>query len=540
MLRIALLLLLLISSYRLFADGYELSESVKLPLTGWNKVLQVSNGNTLLFHLEPRMPIVVKVFDKNRKEIASEKFLGKLVDMMALERSEIHGIYEINGEAVIFISQAVLNKETLVRVCFNIETGKLKAEKKVIESQSFKKRLSFSLVRDTMHGGYAVFCMKDLVANYEDDSWLEVFDEQHNSIKKVVYRTNRAEFDFTTHASTCIGNDGTIAVMLDCSKIINYPKENQHSIVTCYLPYGDTGFVTSITKLPRYVSTDYGFYSYNEFGKKLNLFLVGGTTMVYKNGLQTIERPKFSAFMLRYLKSNMGDMDYSLVNYSLANNQFSNPVDSTDPFMPLPLTVYTNKFGMNTLISEDIKQNLLLKNRFTSHTYFGDIVVSHINDEGKEIWSTTLSKRQFLDHSVNRHTIKNRGRLSYVFRRADPEREWMEQFVSFNSVMTAKGDCFIVHNDYKLNFEPEKQGYFSPVSNYTDIGFMDTDAFYYKITRKHEVTKHYLFEPSESVNYAVSIESADYCTQNQTYACLVVQNQGGKKELKMGWKKLGE
>ena len=50
MLRIALLLLLLISSYRLFADGYELSESVKLPLTGWNKVLQVSNGNTLLFH----------------------------------------------------------------------------------------------------------------------------------------------------------------------------------------------------------------------------------------------------------------------------------------------------------------------------------------------------------------------------------------------------------------------------------------------------------------------------------------------------------
>src|SRR5690606_23403048 len=142
-----------------------------------------------------------------------------------------------------------------------------------------------------------------------------------------------------------------------------------------------------------------------------------------------------SAFMLRYLKSNMGDMDYSLVNYALANNQFSNPVDSTDPFMPLPLAVYTNKFGMNTLISEDIKQNLLLKNKFTSHTYFGDIVVSQINDEGKEIWSTTLSKRQFLDHSVNRHTIKNRGRLSYVFRRADPEREWMEQFVSFNSIM---------------------------------------------------------------------------------------------------------
>src|SRR5690606_7935709 len=126
-----------------------------------------------------------------------------------------------------------------------------------------------------------------------------------------------------------------------------------------------------------------------------------------------------------------------------------------------------------------------------------------------------------------RHTIKNRGRLSYVFRRADPEREWMEQFVSFNSIMTANGDCYIVHNDYKPNFEPEKQGFFAPVSNYTDIGFMDTDAFYYKISRKLEVTKHYLFEPSESVNYAVSIESADYCTQNQTYACLLVQNKAG-------------
>lgn len=522
----------------LHAQDYELSEQVNLPLTGWNKVLQASNGNTLLFHLEARKPMTVKVFNKERKEIASVKYVGKVLDMQALERSELHGVYEINGEAVLFIGQAIYNKETLVRVCFNTETGKLTAEKPIIESQSFKKRLSFSLVRNKIHGGYAVFCMKDLVSNFTDDSFLEVFDEQHNIIRRVVYPTNRKEYDETHHVSTCIGNDGAVAVMFNCNKIINYPKISENSIVTCYLGHNDTTFTIMTTKLPQFVGTDYGMFSYDDFAKRLNVFMVGATTIVRNNGLQKIAKPIYSHFMLRYLKEDVSNMDYSAINYSLAAKQLTNMPDSNNPYRPMPMKVYTNKYGLNTLVSEDIKTNLVLNGVSTSHTYIGDVVVTQINEEGREIWSTILPKRQFIKNQLSHHSLRNRNHFTNFFRYYDPNSDWLYQFSSFNSYMTPDGNYYIIQNDHRNNFAPANPENLTPVSTYAQVGFINTDAVYYKITKKREVTKHYVIEPPATASYAAMLEGADFNEANATYSALFVENDGGKMIMRMGWRKL--
>lgn len=538
-----LLLALLICSFRLSASGYELSDKIDLPLTGWNKVLQVSNGNTLLFHFELSKSIVIKVFDKERKEIASQKYPGKLVDMIALQRSTVHGVYEMNNEAVIFISQPILSKETLIRLCFNITTGKLITEQKVVESQSFKKNLSLSLVRDSTHGGYAVFCMKDLIANFEDDAYLEVFDEKHNYVRRVVYKTQRKEYDYTNHVTTCIDKDGNIVVIMDCSKIVKYPNENAHSIVACYLPYGDSAFSPITTQLPKHVSTDYGIYSYDEFRKKLNIFMVGATMILYKNGLQTLQRPLFSNFLLMYNREDFKDMAYSPIDYSIANKERAAVIDSTDPFKPQPLRVYTNKFGLNTLISEDIVPNVRLNGEITSYTYLGDIIVTQINDEGQEIASFTLPKRQFLEHFITRDRIRYRGTKFNLFAHNDSYAEWEDQFISFNTFMMPTGDCYVVYNDHRSNFGRDSTAEITPVSNYRRIQYEDTDAFIYRITKKREVTKEYLLEPIPGKNYAALVEGADYNNRLKTYAAVVVENEivegeNNKKTLKLAWKKI--
>lgn len=540
---LTLVLAFAIYTTNVIAANYDLSEKIDLPLTGWNRVLQTSNGNTLLFHFELSKSIVIKVFNKERKEIASQKYNGKLIDMIALDRSTIHGIYEVNNEAVIFISQPILFKETLVRLCFNIDNGKLAAEQKIIESQNFKKALSFSLVRDTMHGGYAVFCMKDLIANFQDDPYLEIFDEKHNLVRRVVYKTNRKDYDNTYHVRTCIGNDGNIVVVMDCSKIVQYPNDVAHSIITCYLPYGDSSFTVIATQLPKHVSADYSMYSYNDFSKKLNIFMVGATTILYKNGLQTLERPLFSHFMLMYNKENFSDMAYSALEYTIANKQFSQPVDSNDPFKPQPLRVYTNKFGLNTIVSEDITPNVLLSGQLTNYTYLGDIIVTQVNDEGKEIWSYTLPKRQFLKHLISRNSIRNRGLRSTLFRHNDSYAEWANQFTSFNTFMTLPGDCYVIYNDHRTNFNLENMAGITAVSNYTNTTYEDTDAFIYKITKKREVTKEYLLEPMPGKNYATLVEGADYNSRLQTYAAVVLENEtiegeDNKKVLKLAWKKM--
>ena len=100
-----LLLALLVICTKARSHNSQLSEKIDISHNGWDKVLQLSNGNTFLFHFEARKAIVIKVFSPDRKEISSQRFIGQQVDVSALENSELHGIYEINGEPVVFISQ---------------------------------------------------------------------------------------------------------------------------------------------------------------------------------------------------------------------------------------------------------------------------------------------------------------------------------------------------------------------------------------------------------------------------------------------------
>ena len=284
-----LLLALLVICTKARSHNSQLSEKIDISHNGWDKVLQLSNGNTFLFHFEARKAIVIKVFSPDRKEISSQRFIGQLVDVSALENSELHGIYEINGEPVVFISQHINNRNTLVALRFHPESGTLVREQELATSPSFQKSNSYSLVKNTTLGGYVVFCMKDLQANHTETLNLLVFDENHNLVKTVPVTINTSEYDYTKHVSTCIGQDGSVIVLLDCMKIVHYPDDNDHYFTVCYLAPGDTAFSNVMTKLPKHIGPLYGMYTYNEFSKMLNIFLVNATTILRKKWFANIK-----------------------------------------------------------------------------------------------------------------------------------------------------------------------------------------------------------------------------------------------------------
>src|SRR6185437_446824 len=100
-----LFFLLFFTATSLFAQdkACEVSSPIDLHLDGWNKVLLMRNGNTLLLHLEHNKPLVIKVFSKERKEIASQKYFCDVLDINTLDMASFKGFYDINGEAVLFI-----------------------------------------------------------------------------------------------------------------------------------------------------------------------------------------------------------------------------------------------------------------------------------------------------------------------------------------------------------------------------------------------------------------------------------------------------
>lgn len=538
-----LLFALLIVCTKARSHNSQLSEKIDISHNGWDKVLQLSNGNTFLFHFEARKPIIIKVFSPERKEISNHRFIGKLVDVAALENSELHGIYEVNGEAVVFISQAINNRNTLVALRFHSESGNLIKEQELVTSPSFQKDNRYSLVKNTVLGGYAVFCMKDLQANHTETLNLLVFDEQHNLARNVPVTVNTSEYDYTEHVSTCIGQDGSVIVLLDCMKIVHFPDDNDHFFTVCYLAPEDTAFSNVMTKLPKHIGPVYGIYTYNEFSKMLNIFLVNATTIMRKNGLQTLKEVIHTPFMLWYNKHDIADMKYSPVEHKMANQQLKEATDTLHYTEPVPIRVYTNKFGINTVIAEENIQNAKFSNGNIVASCIGNIVVTKLGENGREIWSATLPKKQYLLNTLSVDELQERGIHTYPFRRPHPESDWLYQFASFYSFTTPKGDCYIIYNDLRSNFYKTLSDTPDPMSSYTNnTNITEASALCYKVTQKRELSKQYLFDSTNTsaLPGSVMVESGDYNVKSNTYASLFYFLENDVPTLKLGWIKLDD
>lgn len=525
------LVALLLSINSAYASGTEFSEPIEIVSgEGWNKVLQTSNGNTLLFHFQLRKALLVKVFDKSRKEIASEKFLGKVIEIGDMDLSELHGIYEIGNEAVVFISQPVYNNNTLIALRFNTQTGKIIKEQTLLTSPNFKARNTYSVIRNISAGGYAVFCMKDLEANFEEKLRMVVFDDSHNKLKEVPVEINTKDYDFVEHVSTDAGSDGTYTVTLTCKKIIHYPDDIDRFFAVCHLPKESNVFSIVLTKLPANVAPYFSMYTHNDFSNKLNLFVVNAQTQYYRHGLNTRSQIVYTPMLLMYQKQNIAGMSYKAINHLMANKYLKDNTDSTRSIDPIPTRVYTNRYGLTTLISEENELNVIVKNAVTSHTMIGSIAVTLIDEAGNEVWSVVLPKKQFVRTPITIYDLYQRGTLAKLFRRYDASSDWIYQFLSYNSVMNTSGTCYIIHNDLHANKNKTIAEVADSMYSISNVNrFEKTNAICYRITKKREVTKFDLFgTSSKDVSYAAMIEGSDYNEQTQTYSSVVLHRLADK------------
>src|SRR5256885_242864 len=125
---------------------YSISATIDINQAGWNKVLAMKNGNTMLFHFEIDKPLVVIVYDSSHKGIATQKHLCRILDGYLLKEAVFKGMFEINGEAVLFVDQEHLSRHNLIRLRFSGEDGKLIEEKLAGESASMTKRTLYSVI----------------------------------------------------------------------------------------------------------------------------------------------------------------------------------------------------------------------------------------------------------------------------------------------------------------------------------------------------------------------------------------------------------
>lgn len=487
-----------------------------------NSVLCMKNGNTLLFHTELDKKLVVKVFDNTHKEVASQKVKNNNINFGARDYA-ILALYDINDEAVLFVDRDINSKHTLVRIRFNSHTGEVVDETIVGESKSENRRMRFYLVKHIEDENYEVLFCADKNHPRETDMFIVFFDNHHQSIKEIQLPVERKKFDRIEVVSAKSRPQGvfvTLSLMqtkeygLDGSDgpISERSSKNDHYLQFYYIPFDTKQLRTTMVEMSSGVFPKFAYFTHNSFAQSLNL-LVHSQAEIRMNG--------YTGNVRRTLFFKLNEQDFSSIGLMEMRNLHANAylqthTDTSRIFNGIPLYSYTDDNGLTTIVSEAESHFASREriNEYYNDRYAQNMGITQIDDDGNEIWGTVLPLAQYFN--------------SY---RSLPVYGWQMMYAS---VMRKGKEFYIAYNDYNKNFSNtiEKPGD-------TVYNFNLTNACYYKLGKKKEVTKHYLFgEPGPDEYKTSFMYGAGYDEPHGVFASLMQYRKGDEVSFRMAWGQL--
>ncbi len=525
-------------------NKYDVSAPINLPRTGVNKVLSMKNGNTMLFHFEPTKDISVVIFDSLHKEIANTKVSTRILDLYIIADAEFKGMYEINGEGVLFFDQAHLGKHRLIRVSINAQNGVLTDEKLVAESPSANKRTLFFVMKDKSDDGYAILFSTDIPQFRDCKVSLIYYSYKHEQLKEIPIDVARKKYDYMyiVHAES---QSNGISISLCLSSLLENGTAHgvfsaapvyEHYLAMYYIPKNSQSLMSTGAKLLNDTHPLYTNYSYNPFAQSLNLLVLSYYEVAYQNGLQWLPGALLQHIFFKVDENNMG-VSYKWIRNKSASDLLKQKGDTSAFYEGIPLTVFTNENGLSTMVSESFSKYSEPETyaRNNKYTYLGHIGITQFDDDGNELWGTVLPmKQRYISHRnyYPAYELSKKWQSQMLF--ADlPEAVYERQFVSINSYCHDK-NYYIIFNDDNKNFNNsiEKPGD-------TVYTFENTNACYYKMNRKKEITKQYVFGEPASGEYKCSFaEGADFDEKRGVYVSLVQYKKGEDVSLRMAWSHL--
>ena len=535
------LLLMLIAGSAPGKENFVISPPTLLSENGINKVLCMKSGYTLLFHFEINKPLTVIVYDSLHNRVANRTVASDLLDAILLPTSSFKGLYEINGEAVLFLQQQRMGRHTLIRLRFNARSGQLTAEDRVGRSHGIAKPMRFFVLRNKVEDGYAILFAEDIPQFRKCAIQLAYYNKIHTEYKRVYLDPGRKNYDFLTVTGAEALPQG-ICVSLGLSTMLvngtgtstESTARYNHYLHVFYIPDGSDQPISRKADLSTEILPYYTTCSYNPFAGTINVLLLSYREAFYRYGVEMRPTAFISNLLFRLDEHDLTG-NYSWLRNKLANSLLLEKTDTAAMFAGLPVRIITNNNGLSTIVSESYDRYMNAENYTRSRafeTYLGSICITQVDDTGREIWGTVLPRSQY--YRSYRH----------YYRPVDLAKRWQEQAM-FNDLppqiterqflsaaVYNRGDnYYIIYNDCGKNIRntiasPGDTLYASELAN----------ACYYRMDRKHEVTKEYLLgEPLSKEYKSCYVEGGDFDEQRGVYASLIRYKRGSYVSLRMAW-----
>ena len=512
---------------------------------GWNKLLQLKNGNTFLFHAENKEGITVVVYDKSRKEISRKTLVSKLWDERKLKSSKIAGLYEINGEPVIFLAQPDDHQPTLYRLQLNAATGDL-----------IKEDLMGSLPKDVPFGGFAIKFghadPNDIILEKDpgSDCYAVIFfngfakdrserirvvhyDGTHKIINDAFYESPNGAFKYlrfigavvdgnkrlyvTTYGHNGKSDDVAARVIVSCLKVGE--KEFKHNLLSFSEDFDDTKSVMIYNRSNNKIQ----LLTLSKSGKKGGGMFSGAKTTTYYSTLLSYIDPESLA-----VTGVMQVAGQKVAEYVHKN------IDPEYNYGGLPQQMVINKDNTTTILSEESTTQVIYdqyNNPVQQNTFLGAVGVLELSDTGSELHGYAINKKQQANGIFPSLYIS--GRSKGVFSpqvQQGMARSNVNQFMSFDYINASKGR-YILFNDLPANYEKgedeRKRKLMATVSGSNLICFKLGDE---------KIEKSFLFGATdEDQSTFAFIEASDFNKEAGTYATMIVERKHKDKETKVAW-----
>jgi hypothetical protein len=467
----------------------------------------------MLFHFENRKGIVVKVFDQQHKEIASNKELCKIIDINILNASKLKRLFTVDEEAVLFVEQDIDNRQTLVRLRFNSTTGKLISEEKLVRSESFTKPTHTAVLQSDMDDRYYIVSLKEKKGFVEKEMSLTVYTVKHEVERTVPIVIDQKGYDDVVLTEAGIDKTGHLFASVIVSKIIKYPTEVDRQMVLCYLPFNGQEFVYKKVRLPQVSGLDLAS-TYNAFTSSINILVTLHFFDDVKNakGISTVN---LSEDLLMTMDEAATSLSFTKLTNNKVRNYLVSQIDTNQFFSGSVIDMHTNQYGLTTFIIDGYTKHVANIGMNEVTGFRKNIAFSQVDDKGNELFGIAVP--------VSRLTFKNDypGVFGATSEGGLPHK-WC-----FNT----KSNFYVAFNEVEKNFNLKLVEQKDSIYN---VEF--TNAAYYKLNKRKEITKSYLLgQPIPGEYKHIYPSSSDFDDKTNTYAVLYRHKKGEKYSMHVAW-----
>lgn len=516
---ILLLLVLLIAQANAQDSTLIISPPVQIGLEGWNKVLQLNNGNTMLFHFENNKLISIVLFDKNGKQTASAKAETKKVDASMLDNASFLGLYDIGGHAVLFINQQIDNVSSLVRLVFNANTGAMMSESVILSSPSFQKEIKMSVKKASGETGYTIV---GFLQHPELDSvtlTIQKYDDTHKMVKNLSYSVLTKDYDYYNFIGADAHTDGSVMAVIKTEKVVQFEKLHKVAVLLMYLPTDAQKLSVTEVSLTDNISLSGMRFSKNEFNSTLNVLLSVSTYYLLQNGLER-KLNNDRNYLQLILPEDMSSMKNKYIKFIKAKAFMLK--QSAEKEMPLfenaSLMAYnTNERGITTTIHMEATDE---RHKGYAMDKYGKYIVTKIDDNGEEMASVVLPSAHAQVYTIAYPSVFKK--VSY------------KQAMHMPVCLLSKNSSYVLYNDDLSILD-------SPVSMRRPLilAYDSTDAILCHINRKNMLTKRAFVNGKEAGLHIQLYPDSEHFDEKTRMLAIVIRKKKAKAEtLHLAWRKL--